>query len=118
MSPCPWDTPKSQLSKNAEQKGAPKQYGITTGSRSDPNPRKLKRSSLPKNIQGSIAFGTQKLRARHCHQISFILAAAHSKSVNKRKTHRAIIWPDCDRVSKSLRYFCRVRAMNRQYISY
>jgi hypothetical protein len=49
MSPCPCITPKSQLSKNAEQKGAPKQHGKTTGSRSDPNPRELKRASLQKH---------------------------------------------------------------------
>jgi hypothetical protein len=29
-------------------------------------------------------FGTKKSQARHCHQISFILAAAHSKSVDIR----------------------------------
>jgi hypothetical protein len=40
---------RNQLSKNAEQKGAPKQHGITTGSRSDPNPRELKRPSLQKH---------------------------------------------------------------------
>jgi hypothetical protein len=44
MSPCPCITPKSQI----EQKGAPKHHGITTGSRSDPNPRELKTSVSPK----------------------------------------------------------------------
>jgi hypothetical protein len=35
--------------KNAEQKGAPKQYGITTRSRIDPNPRELKRAFSKSN---------------------------------------------------------------------
>jgi len=76
-------TPKSQISKNTEQKGAPKQHGTTTASRSDPNPRELKRASLQKHpTKRSIAFGTQKSRAHHCQQISFILAAAHFKSAD------------------------------------
>src|SRR5262249_37389201 len=45
-------------------------------------------------------------------QISFILAAAHFKSVIYGSAC-AIIWPDCDRVSKLLRYFCLARATNR-----
>jgi hypothetical protein len=49
MSPCHCITPKSQISKNIEQKGAPKHHGITTGSRSDPNPRELKPASLQKH---------------------------------------------------------------------
>jgi hypothetical protein len=81
MSPCPWITPKSPGLEKFERKGASKRYRITTGSRSDPNPRELK-SFSPKCIQGSIVFGTQKSQARHCHQINLILAAAHSKSVN------------------------------------
>jgi hypothetical protein len=51
-------TPKSQISKNTEQKGAPKQHGTTTASRSDPNPRELKPASLQKHpTKRSIAFG-------------------------------------------------------------
>jgi hypothetical protein len=60
---------------------------------------------LYKASKGSIAFETQKSRVCHCHQISVILAAAHLKSVNLRKTHRAIIGPDCDRVSKIIALF-------------
>jgi hypothetical protein len=37
------------FSKNVEQKGAPKQHGKTAGSRSEPNPRELKRASLQKH---------------------------------------------------------------------
>src|SRR6267378_2346087 len=67
------------------QKGVPKQHGTTTASRSDPNPRELKRASLQKHpTKVSIAL-TQKSRAHHCQQISLILAAAHFKSVNIQK---------------------------------
>jgi hypothetical protein len=37
------------LEKRRNKKGAPKQHGKTTGSRSDPNPRELKRASLQKH---------------------------------------------------------------------
>jgi hypothetical protein len=59
-----WITPKSQILKNTEQKGAPKQRGKTTASRDEPNPRELKRAFLEKHsTKGSITFGTQKSQA-------------------------------------------------------
>jgi hypothetical protein len=50
-----------------------------------PQSARTQTSFSPKASKGSIAFGTQKSRARHCHHINFILAAAHFKSVNIRK---------------------------------
>src|SRR6266446_1068102 len=84
MSPCP-ALHRSLRSRKTRNKKA-HQNSTATASRSDPNPRELKRASLQKHpTKGSIAFGTQKSRARHCQQISLILAAAHFKSVNIRK---------------------------------
>jgi hypothetical protein len=83
LAPC--ITPKSQLSKNAETKRRTKTARQNNWLTQRPQSARTQTSFSPKASKGSIAFGTQKSPAHHCHHISFILAAAHFKSVNIRK---------------------------------